>query len=156
MFKRIIYPTDFSESSNRSLSFALNIASSHQSELIIFHTYRLISSKEKYDTMNGAAIKKEKESVALKKFEKLRKDHPELSKIDHRFVTEVGFADERISSAIKRFDVDLLIIPESIQRKLEENFNLSKEKFTSHFQCSVLLMTEDYPARQTAIDRNVQ
>ena len=89
----------------------------------------------------------EKESIAFKKFEKLRKAQPEFSKIEHRFVTEVGFADERISSAIKRFDVDLLIIPESIQRKLEENFNLPKEKFTSHFQCSVLLMTTFFTVR---------
>ena len=141
MFKRIFYPTDFSESSNRSLSFALDIASSHQSELIIFYTYRLISGKEKHDNIKGVSIKKENESIALKNFEKLKKAHPGLSKIDHRFVTEVGFADERIASAIKRFDADLLIIPESIQHKLEENFNLPKEKFTSHFQCSVLLMT---------------
>lgn len=141
MFKRIIYPTDFSESSNRSLSFVLDIAYSHQSELIIFYTYRLISNKEKHDNMNGVSIKKEKERIALKKFEKLRKTHPDFSKVDHCFVTEVGFTDERISSAIKRFDVDLLIIPENIQRKLEENHDLSKEKFASHFHCSVLLMT---------------
>lgn len=140
MFKRIIYPTDFSESSNRSLSFALDIACSHKSELIVFYTYRLILNEETQDSASGVSIKKEQENIAFKKFQKLRRAHSEFSKINYRFVAEVGFADERISSAIKRFDADLLIIPESIQRKLEENFELHKEKFATRFHCPVLLV----------------
>ncbi len=140
MFKRIIYPTDFSESSNRSLSFALDVASSHQSEMIIFYTYRLISSDSGRESMNGVSIKKEQENIAFKKFQKLRKAHPGFAKINYRFVVEVGFADERISSAIKTLDIDLLILPESIQGKLEENFELHKENFATHFHCPVLLV----------------
>lgn len=141
MFKRILYPTDFSASSNRALSCALDRAQSRQSELIILYTYRLISNTESPENSNGISIKKEKEDMAFKKFEKLRKDYPGFSKINYQFVTEVGFAHERISSAIKRFGVDLLIVPESIQEKLEENPAFTKENLSDHFHCPVLLVS---------------
>ncbi|UII25333.1 universal stress protein [Fulvivirga maritima] len=140
MFKRIIYPTDFSESSMRCLSVALDIAKAHGGELIILYAYRLITGSAQESIKSKIQFKREQEDAANLKFEQLKAYMPEIQQVDHTFLAEVGFVKERLFSAIDTFDVDLVVICENIQKKLQEKWDLSEESAFNRFKCPVMFI----------------
>ncbi|WP_040496243.1 universal stress protein [Fulvivirga imtechensis] len=151
MFKRIIFPTDFSESSAKAFSYVLDVVRSHQSELIILYTYRLISGADGRYYGNKISIKREREEEANKQFEQLKQCYPELSDFEHHFLTEVGFVSDRISLAVERFNIDLVVLSESIQQQLKEKWEMSDENLPGRFHCPVLLVPSEVVNEQETV-----
>ncbi|MBL3655793.1 universal stress protein [Fulvivirga sediminis] len=140
MFKRIIYPTDFSESSIRCLSVALDIAIAHGGELIILHAYRLITGSAQESIKSKIQFKREQEAAANIKFERLKSFMPEIEQVNNTFLAEVGFVKERLFSAIDTFDVDLVVLCEDIQKKLQEKWDLNEDNDFNKFKCPVMFI----------------
>ena len=140
MFKRIIFPTDFSESSGKAFSFVLDIARANKSELIVLYTYRLISGGDGRYSGSKISLKREREDEANRQFAQLKECYPELLNISHTFLTEVGFVSDRISLAVERFNVDLVVLSQSILQQLKEKWEMSDENLPTRFQCPVLLV----------------
>lgn len=151
MFKRIICPTDFTEPSANALAFALDIAQSNKSELIILYTYRLISGGEgKVDT-NKILLKKQQEELANRQIEELRKHFPELAEVKHTFLTEVGFISDRLAMAVERYNIDLVVLTENIRQRLKEKWEVSDENVLTRFQCPVLLIPSKMVSEKTIL-----
>lgn len=139
MFKRIIYPTDFTETSLKSFSLALDIATVNEAEIIVLYTYRLITESLEESNKSKIMFKRDLEAAANRKFEELKSFYPDIENIDHTFLSEVGFVKERLSSAVKTFNTDLVVLCENIQKKLLE-WDLNDEKSLSVFHCPVMLV----------------
>ncbi|UII30467.1 universal stress protein [Fulvivirga ulvae] len=140
MFKSIICPVDFSESSANALSFALDIAQSNQSELVVLYTYRLISGNDDKAHINKVTLKKEQEEIANKRIEELKERFPEFAKIKHSFLTEVGFISDRLTMAIEKYNVDLVVLTENIKHRFKERWEVNDENALNQFDCPVLLI----------------
>lgn len=141
MFKRILYPTDFSEPSAKALAFVLDIAQAYNSEVVILFTYRLLSSGgDGKLTMDKVSHKREQEKLANRKFEELKQSCPQLLKVKHTFFAEVGFITDRMSLAIDKFNIDLVVISESIQPKLKEKWEKIDDNLPARFHCPILLI----------------
>lgn len=141
MFKRIICPTDFTESSAEALSLALEIAHSNKSELIILYTYRLISGVDgQVGSGNRISLKKEQEEKANKEIEQLKKRFSGFSRVKHTFLIEVGFISDRISYAVEKYNIDLVVLTENIHQRLKEKWEVSSENVLTRFHCPVLLI----------------
>lgn len=140
MFKSIICPVDFSESSVNALAFALDIAQSNQSELVVLYTYRLISGSNDKQVANKVTLKKEQEEIASKRIEELKEHFPEFAKVKHTFLAEVGFISDRLAMAIEKYNADLVVLTENIKQRLQEKWEVDNENVLTRFHCPVLLI----------------
>ncbi|MBL6449357.1 universal stress protein [Fulvivirga sp. 29W222] len=151
MFKSIICPVDFSESSANALSFALDIAQSNQSELVVLYTYRLISGTDDKAGANRISLKRQQEEIANKRIEELKKRFPEFEQVRHTFLAEVGFINDRLAMAIEKYNVDLIVLTENIKMRLKERWEDGDESVLARFNCPVLLIPSKEVREETAI-----
>ena len=140
MFKSIICPVDFSESSVNALAFALDIAQSNQSELVVLYTYRLISGSNDKPVSNKITLKKEQEEIANRRIEELKAQFPEIAKVKHTILSEVGFISDRLAMAIDKYNADLIVLTENIKQRLQERWEVNNENALARFHCPVLLI----------------
>jgi nucleotide-binding universal stress UspA family protein len=96
--KRILFPTDFSETSKNAFVYAMNLSSSLNAELIVLHVYDLpnLNVGRMANTMQEVY-----DSIELENFENLKDEIPVLRKI----AEEHGFNDLKISTILKKGDL---------------------------------------------------
>lgn len=118
MTNAILYATDFSDSSNEALEWAIRLAKEQNSHLTILYTYRLLKQ-------NGEVlfIKKKMEDEGLRNFKALEKEFLEGTGISYDFKTEVGFVDDRIEEHTKKNKVGFLVIGKNMSIRNKESFD---------------------------------
>jgi len=96
--KRILFPTDFSETSKNAFVYAMNLADSLNAELIVLHVYDLpnLNIGRMANTMQEVY-----DSIELENFENLKDEIPVLRKI----AEEHGFSGLKISTILKKGDL---------------------------------------------------
>lgn len=96
--KRILFPTDFSDTSKNAFVYAMNLASSMSAELIVLHVYDLpnLNVGRMANTMQEVY-----DSIELENFENLKDEIPLLRKM----AEEHGFAELKISTILKKGDL---------------------------------------------------
>jgi nucleotide-binding universal stress UspA family protein len=114
--KKILFPTDFSETANNAFVYALEMAKSLEAELIVLHVYDLpIVSYEGYSPYVAEIY----ESLELNTFENFRDYVPSLRKIaeDHQLdsikmshVLEQGDLIPTIKELVKKEKINLIVM----------------------------------------------
>lgn len=96
--KRILFPTDFSETSKNAFIYAMHLAHSMKAELIVLHVYDLpnLNVGRMANTM-----KEVYDSIELENFDNLKDEIPLLRNI----AAENGFEDLSISTILKKGDL---------------------------------------------------
>uniref|UniRef100_UPI00404AE1D0 universal stress protein n=2 Tax=Flavobacterium sp. TaxID=239 RepID=UPI00404AE1D0 len=96
--KRILFPTDFSETSKNAFIYAMHLAHSLKAELIVLHVYDLpnLNVGRMANTM-----KEVYDSIELENFDNLKDQIPLLRNI----AAENGFEDLSISTILKKGDL---------------------------------------------------
>ena len=115
--KKILFPTDFSETANNALVFALNIAKKNNAVLDVFHVYKKpiitgrIPAKSVIDYNLNTELKsfeefKEK-SVIMHKIA----DDNNLADVDMKLILEEGYFPDTLNVFIdKEKDIDLIVM----------------------------------------------
>lgn len=92
--KKILFPTDFSETANNAFVFALNIAQKNNAVIYVLHIYKspIINSRIPAEIISDYNLDAE-----LKSFENFK----EKSKAMHQFADENGFSDVELKLVLK-------------------------------------------------------
>jgi nucleotide-binding universal stress UspA family protein len=118
MESTILFITDFSQSSNRALRWAVEMAEKIKGHITVLHTFRLLKSDGK-----ALQMKQNREEQAFTDFAALEnsmlKGHP----ISYDFKTEVGFFTDRIDSHAKTHTIDLLVLSKNLSEENKELFD---------------------------------
>lgn len=126
--KKILFPTDFSETAENAFVYALNMAKSLDAKLIVLHVYDVtVISYEAYSPITLEIY----ESIELSNFENFRDYVPKLREIAlaHHLdgvpmshVLEQGDLVQAINNLVKQEDINLIVMGTKGVSGLEEIF----------------------------------
>ena len=126
--KKILFPTDFSETAENAFVYALNMAKSLEAELIVLHVYDVaIISYEGYSPITLEVY----ESIELGNFENFKDYIPKLREIasQHhlervvmRHVLEEGDLIYAINNIVKQEDINLIVMGTNGASGMQELF----------------------------------
>ena len=126
--KRILFPTDFSETANNAFVYVLEMAKAFNAEVIVLHVYNLPPvSYEGYPIYVAEVF----ETIELGKFENMKDQIPYLRKIaeDHQlnaikmsYVLEEGDLIDVINRIAKKEKIDLIVMGTEGASGLKEVF----------------------------------
>jgi nucleotide-binding universal stress UspA family protein len=115
--KKILFPTDFSETSFNAFKYALEIANKIEAEILVLHAYEsknLTSSRLSPKTLDSF-----KENIELKEFENFKSyvqdfrkvvSESDLDHINLNFILEYGYLLPIIQEVIKKEKIDLVVM----------------------------------------------
>ena len=126
--KKILFPTDFSETANNAFIYVLEMASTFDSEVIVLHVYNLPPiSYEGYPIYVSEVY----ETIELEKFENFKDQIPYLRKIaeEHHLenvkmshVLEQGDLVEVIKTMVKKDSIDMIVMGTNGASGMRETF----------------------------------
>lgn len=138
LFRKILYPIDFSNKSLQGLNYVLKLSEINNAELILLHAYRLLGAGA--STENLVAAKKMVENNANLAFQKLDSDLLKDSAIRYSFISEVGFLSDRIVSNIKLYEIDLVVLCTEMQKTIIEKSDHEYKSLVNALSCPLMLM----------------
>ncbi|WP_267740603.1 universal stress protein [Myroides injenensis] len=114
--KKILFPTDFSETANNALIYALRMAENQQATLFVLHAYEMpvISA-----TANPVMVQDVYKTIELSNFENFKDQVPQIRDIakqhnlDHvpmHFILEEGFLNTILKKRVKEENIDLVVM----------------------------------------------
>jgi nucleotide-binding universal stress UspA family protein len=128
IMKKILFPTDFSETANNAFVYVLEMAKAFKAEVLVLHVYSLpIVTYEGYPAYVAEVL----DSVELNTFENFKDQIPYLKKIaeDHHFdlakinyILEQGDLVSVIKKIAKKEQVDLIVMGTHGASGLKESF----------------------------------
>lgn len=139
-YKKILYPTDFSDTSVYCLKKVLKAPDFNDSEFYLLHAFRLIGADA--ESQNLVAAKRMLEANSINAFNKLNEEF--LGKAQQRvnFLSEVGFISDRVISNIREHHIDLVILCDKMREEVYEKAGNDYQKMLERVPCPILLMPE--------------
>jgi nucleotide-binding universal stress UspA family protein len=144
--KRILVPTDFSESSERALKYAVRLGRPYKAEVVLLHVFHLkeylglLSQREDVDSATANQVLEASKVGAIEKLEDLvrRVDHKEVVVLP---VLLIGVPFEEIVRHATEHEADLIVMPTHGRTGLA-HFLLGSttERVISHSVCPVLVI----------------
>ncbi len=144
MFRKILYPTDFSENSVRAMAYAVKMSQANNAELIILYTYRLINNGDSDDVSHRNNLAE----MGRSEFEKVDNGFLKSSGVNYSFLSEVGFIVDRILANTIENKVDLVILCDDVNKKIEHKSEKGQQKLLKRIGCPVMLVPEDMPGEE--------
>jgi universal stress protein A len=144
--KRILVPTDFSESSERALKYAVRLGRPYKAEIVVLHVFHLkeylglLSQREDIDSATANQVLEASKNGATEKLEDLvrRVDGKEVVVLP---VLLIGVPFEEIVRYAGEQEADLIVMPTHGRTGLA-HFLLGSttERVISHSDCPVLVI----------------
>ena len=144
--KRILVPTDFSESSERALKYAVRLGTPFKAEVVLLHVFHLkeylglLSQREDIDSAIANQVLDASKSGAMEKLEDLvrRVDGKEVVVLP---ILLIGVPFEEIVRYAGEHEADLIVMPTHGRTGLA-HFLLGSttERVISHSVCPVLVI----------------
>ncbi len=114
--KKILFPTDFSETANNALIYALKMAENQNATLVVLHAYEMpvISA-----TANPVMVQEVYESIELSNFENFKdqvpfiRDIAQKNNLDHvpmQFILEEGFLSTILKNVVDKESIDFVVM----------------------------------------------
>ncbi|MHC5310943.1 universal stress protein [Myroides sp. LJL116] len=114
--KKILFPTDFSDTANNALVYALRMAENQEATLFVLHAYEMpvISA-----TANPVMVQDVYKTIELSNFENFKDQVPQIREIarkhnlDHvpmHFILEEGFLNTILKKRVKEENIDLVVM----------------------------------------------
>ena len=139
LYKKILYPTDFSENSIRTMDYALRVSKDQNAELILLYAYRLINN----GNSDHIAHRNNLAEHGRKKYETVSKELLLDSKVGYTYLSEVGFIEDRILATVKENDIDLVVICDSVHKAIEGQNKNGNERLLKRISCPMMLVPPD-------------
>ena len=144
--KRILVPTDFSESSERALKYAIRLGRPYKGEIVVLHVFHLkeylalLSQREDVDSGTANQVLEASKNGASEKLEDLvrRVDGKEVVVLP---ILLIGVPFEEIVRYAGEHEADLIVMPTHGRTGLA-HFLLGSttERVISHSVCPVLVI----------------
>jgi universal stress protein A len=144
--KRILVPTDFSESSERALRYAVRLGAPYKAEVVLLHVFHLkeylglLSQKEDIDSVTANQVLEASKNGAMEKLEDLvrRVGGKEVVVLP---ILLIGVPFEEIVRYAGEHEADLIVMPTHGRTGLA-HFLLGSttERVISHSVCPVLVI----------------
>ncbi|MEM7107966.1 MAG: universal stress protein [Bacteroidota bacterium] len=139
LYKKILYPTDFSENSIRTMDYAVKVSQDQNAELILLYAYRLINNGNADHISHRNTIAEH----GRKSYDTVNKEVLERSEVDYTYLSEVGFIEDRILATVKENDVDLVVICDSVHKAIESQNKNGNERLLKRISCPMMLVPPD-------------
>jgi nucleotide-binding universal stress UspA family protein len=142
--KRILVPIDFLDSSKTAVKFAIEIAKKNRSKIFLLHAYRLMQPNIillpyfKSEDYSGPELKKELENYSHVQYENFEREVFKDDKIDHEFLTEVGFTAQAIESTVEEKDIDLVVMGTTNSKNVRDFWGSNTLEVIRTVKCPVL------------------
>ena len=144
--KKILVPTDFSKSSDKALSAALEIAETFDSEIFMIHVIRggsRIDILESFDDATQKKVRETLEETTSNAFKKQIEKFSLSQKINIKTEVAKGIPYNEILYFQKTIDPDMLVISTHGRSGFEEFlFGSTAEKIVRRATCSVLVVKD--------------
>jgi universal stress protein A len=144
--KRILVPTDFSESSERALKYAVRLGAPYKAEVLVLHVFHLkeylglLSQREDIDSTTANQVLDASKNGAMEKLEDLvrRVGDKEVVALP---ILLIGVPFEEIVRYAGEHEADLIVMPTHGRTGLA-HFLLGSttERVISHSACPVLVI----------------
>jgi nucleotide-binding universal stress UspA family protein len=144
--KRILVPTDFSESSERALKYAIRLGRPYKAEIVVLHVFHLkeylalLSQREDVDSGTANQVLEASKNGASEKLEDLirRMDDKEVALVP---ILLIGVPFEEIVRYAAEHRIDLIVMPTHGRTGLA-HFLLGStaERVISHSDCPVVVI----------------
>ena len=144
--KRILVPTDFSESSERALKYAVRLGQPYKAEVVVLHVFHLkeylglLSQREDVDSATANQVLEASKNGAIEKLEDM------VRRVDGKGVVMlpillIGVPFEEIVRYAGEHEADLIVMPTHGRTGLA-HFLLGSttERVISHSACPVLVI----------------
>lgn len=106
--KKILVPTDFSDNANNALSFAIALANRFETDIILYHVYRIgTSAAEKFKSTVDEIVREDKMKALEQILEKFR---PTLEKGSLQGQIARGHIEDLIVDKAKKEKFDLIVM----------------------------------------------
>lgn len=139
LYQKILYPTDFSENSIQTMQYALKISKTHDAELFLLYSYRLINNgyADHVSHRNSLA------EIGLKNYETLHQQFLAESEVRYTYLSEIGFVEDRILATVNTSDIDLVIMCDNIRNTIEKHTPNGRNKLLSRLNCPLMFVPAD-------------
>ncbi len=119
MMKKILFPTDFSENANRAFRFAIELANLFGSQILVFHSIKIIRKTGVMVTMQDVLVKD-----AEKDMDKILQENEKYLKNGASLTARIAEGDTGASiiSAAKDWEADLIVMGTQGASGLKEIF----------------------------------
>jgi len=134
---------DFSETSEKALSFALNIASNTKAKLWILHSYRLIEPVPEYAGFGPFNLKEELEKMGKEKFRSIEEKYLGNVLFTYEFLLEIGFPEDTIATALDFYDIDMVIMGTQGSSGVSEILGSTTGHIIDTISCPVLVIPKN-------------
>lgn len=125
--REFLCAVDFSESSKRALTTAMDVAIQYDSLLTVCHNYRLLPNRNETEVQEFKNLMENKARTQFEAMEPLLKS----GSISYRFMTYIGFLGDGIRMMHRKNPLGLLVISQELLREIsehEEGFSYFLEK----------------------------
>jgi nucleotide-binding universal stress UspA family protein len=144
--KRILVPTDFSESSERALRYAVRLGRPYKAEVVVLHVFHLkeylglLSQREDIDSATANQVLEASKIGAIEKLEELIR-HVDGKEVVMLPILLIGVPFEEIVRYAAEHGADLIVMPTHGRTGLA-HFLLGSttERVISHSICPVLVI----------------
>ena len=110
---KILVPTDFSDTAENAVNYAINMANFFSANLILLHVNQIPVSTPEFGiaAYNFAEVKKDSLDTLNEKALKIKKEYPQISQVE--CFSEIGDSSDLIAEFSKDHDVDILVMGNS-------------------------------------------
>lgn len=115
----ILCVIDFSESSKKTLQWAVENARKNKSHLTILYSYRLTQARHGESIM---ALRRKIEEEANQNFKILENELLLNTQVSYDFKTEVGFISDRVEEHSKNHPINFLVVNRNVRMNNKESF----------------------------------
>lgn len=133
---RALYPTDFSEDSLQRIKNAAEYCMQNGAELVVLYAYRLLNGTA--SNPNRYSLKKQLDSKASETFKTIEETLLKKLPISYKMLSEVGFVDDRIAHSIEQYNIDNILLCQSLHDHLESRIVQNPEGKKELFNLPVI------------------
>lgn len=140
--KTILVPTDYSETADNALEYAIEFAKSIKAKIFLFHAYHIPIPTTEFPVMMVSPQEMEKENTdRIKKLEKetIRKV---ARKIKIESIVRAGFAVDEILSIVKEKKVDMVVMGMKGGGKFTQIIGSTATSLMKRANCPVIVVPE--------------
>lgn len=110
---KILVPTDFSDTAENAVNYAINMANFFSANLILLHVNQIPISTPEFGiaAYNFAEVKKDSLYTLNEKALKIKKEYPQISEVE--CFSEIGDSSDLIAEFSKNHNVDIVVMGNS-------------------------------------------
>lgn len=145
--KKILFPTDFSEKTEKAIPFLINMAEKTNSEILFFHAYRIpeMVSDLPYDTIKDEVEAFQK--TALKQLDDWKQKAAAISsRVSIDVVSRTGAFVSELKDVIEDYNIDLVIMATNgVDGIATSIFGTHAEKVIEEVNIPVIVIPQQTP-----------